>query len=253
LRNEDCFLESPEWNPVLLSMSTPKDSELHPIAVSMWIIQVRIPRLLRQTGEYLFYETNDPAVKTELTLQVLHVRDALLQWREQYEELTKHPGAFEAVYKLRELSGLYIAALIFVTRCHIALNVLDGSAQANEQWVQNLADIHVNLSEEAAARHAQRSNLLFARTIAVTNATQKTRDEWSDAIYQREDCIDRERGVIRTEIFEHWNCLMGRKVTNRPDILNRVKKEIETDNKTWLTVASIKHKYFEDGSPKGLG
>jgi hypothetical protein len=261
--NEDCFLEKPEWKSTILSISSPEDCERHPIVISLWIIQIACPRLLRQTGEYIYAQKHDPGLKSAITRDLFQTRDELFDWRSRWEQLAAEPDAFAKPYKLRELLGMYITSQTFIHRSIIALNVLRPDSHSYETFVQDLANTHSALVKDAMTHQKGRRDLLFARTSHVARVTLATGEEWLEATSwanrsqaDKQEAkidsslsvtrsVDWKRGVISAELWEHWNCLMGRNITAKGTMWERVRNEIRGTD-TWLNVATREHGYLDE-------
>jgi hypothetical protein len=231
--------------------------------ISLWIIGITCPRLLRQTGEYIYAQKHDPDLKFTITRDLFQARDELFDWRSKWEQLAAEPNAFAKPYKLRELLGMYITSQTFIHRSIIALNVLEADSHGYETFVQDLAKSHSVLVEDAIKYQPERRDVLFARTSHVAKVTLVTGDEWLEATScanrsksnaERLDIlsslvasnsVDWVRGVVSAELWEHWNCLMGRNITAKGTMWERVRNEIRGTD-TWLNVATREHGYLDE-------
>jgi hypothetical protein len=210
LRNEECFLEEPEWKRVLSSMSTsssnsPTDRE--PVAISLWTRMLPIPRLFRQTTLYICTSTHpDPALRDEILLQAYDTRQDLISWLREYHLFYQRYQYKITEFKLHELLAVALAMQILLQRLIVALQPLDPGSPLMEQETQGNAERIVALQDEAAAAGRPRTSILVAQKVFIAKAAIASRDDWGATLGATG------RGVVPREVFQRWSDLLMRKI-----------------------------------------
>lgn len=217
LTNDDrCFLEHETWQNVFRSavVETGALSDSSGIVISLWTFLCPIPSLFKdvQSAVCSFTGTDWRTIGS-LLARARGIRALLLQWYQQYEELSSPVISSEQPEngKHHETLGIYMANLIIINRLSVSLNTLAGLDLENE--TQELARQIIELEQRASVTNP-RASLFMAFKAIVAQATLNTKDEWQQAITSSTEENFSADSVISSQVFEHWVSLKGRKVTS---------------------------------------
>ena len=215
LNDDRCFLEQHMWQNVFRSVVREVDalSDTSGIVVSLWTTICRIPGLFKDI-QYAVCNSIDTDTRTieNLLARVQETRCLLLQWRTQFEDLLPSlntPKQCRDGKKVDTL-GVYMANLILMNRLSVSLNPRAGAEL--ETQTQDVARRILQLRQMTSTVNP-RASLFMAFKVITAQAILDTQDEWQRAIdlaIQDDACTG---PLIRSQVFERWVRLKGRKIT----------------------------------------
>jgi hypothetical protein len=197
LNNGDCFLEKPEWQNILNSMASANRPGRHPMFLSMWATVVSVPRLFRQTTEYL-QNLDTEFDREDLLVQLRKILSNLSKWRQNFFE-SNCDKIFGIVFYNSLLSDA-LANISVVNRLVIALRPSVEDAYALELETQDLAVVASRLRIEK----------IVPAGFFVGLISKATKDEWLSVAMNLPEQVDEVRDVINASIFQKWCAMMGR-------------------------------------------
>lgn len=209
------FLEQDIWQNVFRSVvrETETLSDSSGIVVSLWTTICPIPGLFKDVQNAVCNPIDfDMRTIGDLYARVRAIWSSLLQWRQQYDELTSsHNQPQQAVNgKQYETLGIYMANQILINRLSVSLKPHAGSDLEAE--THDLARQLLQL-ERTASTVNPRASLFMAFKVITAQAIRDTKDEWQRAI----DCSVEDHAAARPfisgQVFERWVRLKGRKIT----------------------------------------
>ena len=217
LLNDDiCFLEQHIWLNVFKSVVREADalSDTSGIVVSLWTTICRIPGLFKDV-QYAVCNSIDTDTRTigNLLATVQETRGLLLQWHTQFEDLfpSQNPPKQCRDGKNIDTLGVYMANLILMNRLSVSLNLRAGAEL--EAQTQNVAHRILQLRQMSSTVNP-RASLFMAFKVITAQAILDTQDEWQRAIDLAIQDDAYTSPLIRSQIFERWVRLKGRKFTD---------------------------------------
>lgn len=215
MNDNKCFLEQDKWQNVFRSVvrETEALSDSSGIVVSLWTIICPIPGLFKDVQNAVCNSIDfDMRTIADLNARVRDIWSSLLQWRQQYDELTSsHELPEQAVNgKQYETLGIYMANQILINRMSVSLNPRAGSEL--EADTHDLARQLLQLERTARAVNP-RASLFMAFKVITAQAFLDTQDEWQQAIDCSMDDHAAASPFISGQAFERWVRLKGRKIT----------------------------------------
>jgi hypothetical protein len=197
MENRDCFLEQPDWQDLLRSIASENNPACHPMQVNLWAMMVFIPRLMRQTGEYLL-EPESNLDRRLLVSQLRNLKRRVAQWRMAFLNSSCHMTLGPAMW--RNLYGVNVGNETLVNRLILAINPSCNDSVALEMETQVLGAKALTL----------KTGKIVTTGFYVGMITKATKDEWMAVAEGEPGKIDRARDVVSASIFVRWNAMMGR-------------------------------------------
>lgn len=244
LLNEDCFLGELEWQSLLKTMASTKNSKYSSVAVDLWSSQVRLTRMLRQTGEIVLSTGTNAVIVDLLTCQLQHFRRQIFQWRDANDE---RANACEPTdHNVPENICLSFAGQIFANRAIIALNPFCADATRFEAETKVIADLVVGIANVSKQTN-MRGDLLLTRVLHAAKMALASHDDYVQVAQGHEDYINKKRNMVSPSVWERFmNGMMGRKLT--PGLIKRedVLSELDFPG-SWLVMKSQNVGWFDGG------
>ena len=217
MNDHRCFLEQKIWQDVFRSVVREADtlSDTSGIVVSLWTTICRIPSLFKDVQSAVCNSIrNDTCTIENLLNRVQETRRLLLQWRTQLEDLLpslNQPKQCRDGKKFDTL-GVYMANLILMNRLSVSLNPRAGADL--ESQTQDIARRILQLRQMTSTVNP-RASLFMAFKVITAQAILDTQDEWQRAIDLAIQDDAYTSPLIRSQIFERWVRLKGRKITDK--------------------------------------
>ena len=216
LNDDRCFLEQHIWQNVFRSVVREADalSDTSGIVVSLWTTICRIPGLFKDV-QYTVCNSIDTDTRTIETLlaRVQETRRLLLQWHTQFEDPvpSQNPPKQCKEGKKIDTLGVYMANLILMNRLSVSLNPRAGAEL--ETQTQDVARRILQLRQMSSTVNP-RASLFMAFKVITAQAILDTQDEWQRAIDLAIQDDAYTSPPIRSQVFERWVRLKGRKFTD---------------------------------------
>jgi hypothetical protein len=199
MQNRDCFLEQPDWQDLLATIASDNDAACPPELVNLWRMMAFLPRLLRQTSNYLLQPATSRLDRGILIAQLRTLKHRIYDWRTSYlDHSSCHLRLGPALWK--SLYGVGLGNLSIINRFLLALRPTSKEALSLEEETQELAAKAMTLKTDKVVTAA-----FYVGMIA-----KATRDEWMDVAAGKKGKVDRGRDVINADVFVRWNAMMGR-------------------------------------------
>lgn len=215
MNDDRCFLEQEIWQNVFRSVVREREalSDSSEIVVSLWKIICPIPGLFKDVQNAVCNPIDfDMRTIGDLYTRVRGIWSSLLQWRQQYDELTSSDTLLQQAVngKQYETLGIYMANQILINRLSVSLKPHAGSELEAE--THDLARQILQLERLANAVNP-RASLFMAFKVITAQAVLNTKDEWQRAIGRSMEDDAHASPLIGAQVFERWVRLKGRKIT----------------------------------------
>lgn len=216
MNDHRCFLEQNIWQNVFRSVVREADalSDTSDIVVSLWTTICHIPSLFKDVQNAVCNPTEDDTCTIEnLLVRVQETRRLLLQWRTQFENLlpSLNPPKQCRDGKKTDTLGVYMANLILMNRLSVSLNLRAGAELENQ--TQDVAHRILQLRQMISTVDP-RASLFMAFKVVTAQAILDTHNEWQRAIDLAIQDNAYASPLIRSQVFERWVRLKGRKITS---------------------------------------
>ena len=217
MNDHRCFLEQNTWQNVFRSVVCEADtlSDTSGIVVSLWTTICRIPSLFKDV-QHAVCNPNETDKRTieNLLVQVQETRRLLLQWHTQFEDLlpSQNPTKHCREGKKIDTLGVYMANLILMNRLSVSLNLRAGAELENQ--TQDVARRILQLRQMTSTVNP-RASLFMAFKVITAQAILATQDEWQRAINLAIQDNAHTSPLVRSQIFERWVRLKGRKFSDK--------------------------------------
>ena len=189
-------------------------SDTSGIVVSLWTTICRIPSLFKDVQNAVCNSNEtDKCTIENLLVQVQETRRLLLQWRTEFEDFPSQnsPKQCREGKKIDTL-GVYMANLILMNRLSVSLNLRAGAELETQS--QDLARQILQLRQMTSTVNP-RASLFMAFKVITAQAILETQDEWQRAINLAIQDNAHTSSLVRSQIFERWVRVKGRKFPDK--------------------------------------
>jgi hypothetical protein len=197
MQNQDCFLEEPEWQKLLGEMIEDPNPSCRAVQVGLWKTIAPLPRLLRQSSEFIM----DPGSRLDrrlLLTQLRNLKRHIVDWRTAYLKTPQSPPLSPVLWQ--GLLSVSLSINSIVNRLLIALQPSTADAIELEEETQDFAVKVMTL----------RTGKIVTSGFYIGMIAKATKEEWTGVAEGREAVVNGARDVVKGPVWVRWNAMMGR-------------------------------------------
>ena len=195
--NSDCFLELPEWQELMQDMLDDPNPAYPSVQVDLWRTIAALPRLLRQTTEFVLDESC--LLDRHLLLaQIRNLKRHLVSWRSRYLKGPQDPPL--SVLLSNSLLAVSLSIGIFVNRLLVALQPRAQDAVALERETQKFAGEVMTL----------RMGKIVTSGYFIGMVAKATAAQWREVAEGKKGLICEPCDVVKAHVWIKWNAMLGR-------------------------------------------
>ena len=197
MQNQDCFFEQPEWQELLQQMIDDPSPSCRGVHVSLWKTIAPLPRLLRQTSDFVL-DTECHLDRNLIVTQLRSLKRHLVSWRSAYLRAPQDTPLSPLLNNSLLAVSLSIGSI--VNRLLVALQPRALNASALEDETQKFAAEVMTL----------RMGKIVTSGFFIGMVAKATAREWKEATGGSEGLVCGSCDVIKANVWIKWNAMMGR-------------------------------------------